>query len=175
MGFRRWINTVDTHTEGQPTRIVISGAPPLPGSTMREKLEHFRHHCDGIRTTLLAEPRGHLDMFGAVLTEPVSPGADFGVFYMHNSGYMNMCGHATIGVCTALFELGRKAARDGNPWRSTPPGLATGEQVPTRAGTQLTFFNPFGEPQLAHAPKPANDNAVVPASAVVPAVVPGGK
>ena len=102
----RWINAVDTHTEGEPTRIVTGGIAHIAGSTMAEKLAYFRKHMDGLRTALVAEPRGHKDMYGCVLTEPLTPDAAWGVFFMDNGGYMTMCGHATVGVSTALVELG---------------------------------------------------------------------
>jgi len=107
-----WISTVDTHTEGEPTRIVTAGVPHLPGETMSERRRMLREHHDHLRTALLAEPRGHKDMFGCVLTPPCSPDAAYGVLYMHNSGYMDMCGHATIGVATALVELGMVAVEE---------------------------------------------------------------
>ncbi len=102
----RSITTVDTHTEGEPTRIITGGIPPLRGSTMLDRLDDFRARMDGVRTALLAEPRGHRDMYGCVLTHPTSPEAAYGVFYMDNEDYMTMCGHATVGVSTALVELG---------------------------------------------------------------------
>ena len=105
MQFSHWISAVDTHTDGEPTRIITSGLPPLRGATMLVKLDDFRERLDHLRTALIAEPRGHADMYGCVLTQPATPDADYGVFYMHNEGYMTMCGHATIGVSTALVEL----------------------------------------------------------------------
>jgi len=102
----RWINTVDTHTEGQPTRIVTSGVGFLPGNSMAAKRRHFTKHLDHLRTMLLSEPRGHRDMYGCILTQPSVAQADVGVLYIHNSGFMDMCGHATIGVSTALVEMG---------------------------------------------------------------------
>ena len=106
MQFSHWIAAVDTHTEGEPTRIITSGIPPLRGATMLLRLDDFRERLDHIRTALIAEPRGHQDMYGCLLTQPTTPEAAHGVFYMHNEGYMTMCGHATIGVSTALVELG---------------------------------------------------------------------
>ncbi len=131
MRFNRWISTVDTHTEGQATRIVTAGVPPLPGNTMVDRLAYFARHYDGLRTTLIAEPRGHRDMYGCVLTAPSCSEADFGVFFMHNSGYMNMCGHATIGLCTALFELGMARTDGSNPRivLDTPAGTVTAHGV----------------------------------------------
>ena len=105
MEFSRWITAVDTHTDGEPTRILTGGIPPLRGTTMLLRLDDFRERMDDIRTALIAEPRGHRDMYGCVLTPPTTPEAAHGVFYMHNDGYMTMCGHATVGVSTALVEL----------------------------------------------------------------------
>ena len=104
MRFSSIIHTVDTHTEGQPTRIITEGLDHIPGATMVEKREYFRRNLDHVRTSLLAEPRGHRDMYGCVLTQPSRPDADFGIMYLHNSGYMDMCGHATIGLSTALVD-----------------------------------------------------------------------
>ena len=106
MQFQRLIQTVDTHTEGQPTRIITSGIGFLRGDSMAAKRDFFRAHSDHVRTALLAEPRGHRDMYGCILTQPCQPEADFGIIYAHNSGYMDMCGHATIGLSTALVEMG---------------------------------------------------------------------
>lgn len=106
MQIARWITAVETHTDGEPTRIVTAGLAPLPGRSLTEKLHHFRAKHDDLRTALLSEPRGHRDMYGAILTAPVAPDADYGLFFMDNAGYMNMCGHGTIGVSTALVELG---------------------------------------------------------------------
>ena len=100
------ITTVDTHTEGQPTRVVVSGIGELPGETMDERRREFRYRYDHVRTGLLGEPRGHQGMFGCVLTEPCDPRADFGALFMHNSGYLDASGHGTIGVATALIETG---------------------------------------------------------------------
>ena len=102
----KWINTVDTHTDGQSTRIITSGIGPIPGKSMIEKLHFFRNNMDPIRTSLMHEPRGHRGMFGCLLTEPTTPEADYGVIFMDSGGYMNMCGMATIGVATALAEMG---------------------------------------------------------------------
>ena len=84
----------------------MSGIGAVSGDSMRERRRAFRYQYDHLRTGLLGEPRGHKGMYGAVLIDPCDPEADIGVLYMHNSGYMDMCGHATIGVATALIEIG---------------------------------------------------------------------
>lgn len=106
MRFDHWISTVDTHTEGQATRIITGGLRPLPGESVAAKMRFFKEEMDFVRLALISEPRGHKDMFGCVLTAPTVAGADYGMFFMDNAGYMNMCGHATVGVSTALVELG---------------------------------------------------------------------
>ncbi|WHY76571.1 proline racemase family protein [Neobacillus sp. WH10] len=98
--------TIDTHTGGNPTRTVISGLPTLIGETMSEKMLYMKKEYDWIRKLLMNEPRGHDVMSGALLTEPCHPDADIGVIYIETGGYLPMCGHDTIGVCTALVESG---------------------------------------------------------------------
>lgn len=98
--------TIDSHTMGEPTRIVLKGFPKLLGTTMMEKKEYLEKHFDHYRTALMLEPRGHKDMFGAVITEPVSKEADLGVIFMDSGGYLNMCGHGTIGTATVAVETG---------------------------------------------------------------------
>ncbi len=100
------VTTVDTHTEGQATRIVVSGVGELAGDTMAERCRDFRYRYDHLRPGLLAEPRGHAGMYGCVLVEPCRPEADFGAVFMHNAGYMDVSGQATIGVIAALIETG---------------------------------------------------------------------
>jgi proline racemase len=106
MEFTRLIQTIDTHTAGEPTRIVTSGLPPLPGTTMAEKRQFFASNLDYVRTFLTQEPRGHSAMHVAVLTTPTHPDADAAGLIMNSFGFLNMCGHGTLGVATALVELG---------------------------------------------------------------------
>ena len=106
MRFSQSIVAVDTHTEGDPTRIIISGIGNIKGKNILEKLHFFEKNLDHIRKALMAEPRGHKEMYGCVLTGPTIKEADYGAIMMDNSGYLSMCGHATIGICTALAELG---------------------------------------------------------------------
>lgn len=103
---------VDTHTVGEFTRIVVSGFPKLEGNTMIERKNYLAEHYDHFRQALMFEPRGHHDMFGAVVTEPVNPEADFGVIFMDTGEYLNMCGHGTIGTVTAVIETGLIEAKE---------------------------------------------------------------
>ncbi|MFC2947646.1 proline racemase family protein [Virgibacillus sediminis] len=119
------ITTLDTHTGGDPTRIVTDGLPEIIGDTMIEKKRYLIDHYDNIRTSLMHEPRGHRDMFGAILLEPTSPTADIGVVFMDTGGYLNMCGHGTIGVVTAIIESGivDKSGNEIELVLDTPAGL----------------------------------------------------
>jgi trans-L-3-hydroxyproline dehydratase len=92
------------HTGGEPLRIFTGGLPLLPGKTVLEKRAHFRQHFDHLRTGTMWEPRGHADMYGAVLTQ--SADADFDVFFLHNEGYSTMCGHAIIALTKFAIETG---------------------------------------------------------------------
>lgn len=97
---------VDSHTMGEPTRIILQGFPELQGNTMMDRKKYLEKHYDHYRTALMHEPRGHKDMFGALVTEPVSPEADLGVIFMDSGGYLNMCGHGSIGTATVAVEAG---------------------------------------------------------------------
>ncbi|MDJ0904338.1 MAG: proline racemase family protein [Xenococcus sp. MO_188.B8] len=103
--FSSSILAVDTHTAGEPTRIVLSGLPPIPGETMARKKQYMSQCLDHFRTLLIQEPRGHNDMFGCVLTPPANREAHYGAIFLDHSGYLDMCGHGTIGVATALIQL----------------------------------------------------------------------
>ena len=106
MRIAKTIETIDTHTMGQPTRIIRSGIINIPGGTMAEKKQYLIDHKDDVRRTLMNEPRGHKDMFGAIYTRPCHPEAHFGVIFMDGGGYLNMCGHGTIGAVTASIATG---------------------------------------------------------------------
>lgn len=98
--------TIDTHTMGEPTRIIIEGLPSISGNSMMDKKNYLVKHLDYIRTMAMHEPRGHKDMFGAVLMNPTKKEADIGVIFMDSGGYLNMCGHGSIGVSTILVNEG---------------------------------------------------------------------
>ena len=100
------IETLDAHTGGEPLRLIISGFPEPVGATMLERREWLRDHHDHLRTAIMLEPRGHADMYGALLTPPERPESDAGVLFMHNEGYSTMCGHGVIAVATQVFERG---------------------------------------------------------------------
>ncbi len=106
MRFKRLISAIDSHTEGEPTRVVIGGVPVIPGTTIQAKWEWAKTHLDGLRKLLMFEPRGSAFMSGSIVTAPCTPGADVGVIYIEVSGFLPMCGHGTIGTCTVLVEAG---------------------------------------------------------------------
>jgi len=102
----RVIHTVESHTEGMPTRVVVGGVAPIPGNSMFERRAYFLEHMDDLRTLLMYEPRGHSAMSGAILQPSTRPDADWGVLFIEVSGCLPMCGHGTIGVATVLVETG---------------------------------------------------------------------
>lgn len=100
------ISTLDTHTAGEPLRIILAGAPLPKGETILERRRAAKGDWDRLRRILMYEPRGHADMYGALIVPPVTPGALFGVLFMHNEGYSTMCGHAVIALARLAVELG---------------------------------------------------------------------
>ncbi|HZR39534.1 MAG TPA: proline racemase family protein [Ktedonobacteraceae bacterium] len=115
------ITTIDAHAAGEPLRIVTSGVPPLVGTTMLEKRRYMHENFDYIRRALMWEPRGHHEMYGCILTPPVTPDATLGVLFMHNEGYSTMCGHGVIALVTTLVKTGTIAATE----LQTPVNLDT--------------------------------------------------
>ncbi|MGB9792233.1 MAG: proline racemase family protein [Thermacetogeniaceae bacterium] len=125
MQISRSIIAVDSHTMGEPTRVVIGGIPQIPGKSMAEKKEYLEKRMDHLRRALMLEPRGHDDMFGSIITEPTSPEAHLGIIFMDTGGYLNMCGHGTIGAVTVAVELGMVEVKEPETEvvLETPAGL----------------------------------------------------
>jgi proline racemase len=98
------IRTIDSHTAGEPLRLIVEGLPSPEGDTMLAKRAWAQKHIDHLRRSLMLEPRGHADMYGAIFTEPVTSGAHAGVLFMHNEGWSTMCGHGVIAVTTIAIE-----------------------------------------------------------------------
>ena len=105
--FPEAIRVVDSHTEGEPTRVVVDGWPQLAGATMAERRDELRARHDHLRRAVVCEPRGHDAIVGALLTPPVTVGATSGVIFFNNGTYLGMCGHGLIGVVRTLEYLGR--------------------------------------------------------------------
>ncbi len=121
------VETLDLHCAGEPLRLIRSGYPAVPQLPINERREWVREHADGFRRLLMYEPRGHRDMYGAVLLAPHREDADIAVLFMHNEGYSTMCGHGIIALTQGLIEEGLYLATTPTTeirWE-TPAGLVT--------------------------------------------------
>jgi 4-hydroxyproline epimerase len=116
---------VDSHTGGEPTRVIISGGPDLGAGTVKQRLDRFRSDHDAFRRALVNEPRGSNVLVGALLIEPTDPSCDFGVIFFDNVTFIGMCGHGTIGMVETLSHLGRITA--GKYRIETPVGVVAVE------------------------------------------------
>ena len=123
--FPESVSVVDSHTEGEPTRVVVGGWPAPVGSTMAERRETLRRNFDHLRRAVVLEPRGHDAVVGALLTPPVTGDAAAGVIFFNDAGYLGMCGHGLIGVVRTLEHLGRLSA--GAVRIDTPVGTVSAE------------------------------------------------
>ena len=140
----RTFHTIDTHTQGEPTRNVVGGIPAIPGATMKDKMVYMMENGDWIRRLLCNEPRGNDVMSGTIVTSPCRPEADVGVLYFEVGGWMPMCGHDTIGVATALVESGMVKITEPvtHITLDTPAGLIRLEvQVDGAAALSVSFIN----------------------------------
>ncbi|QTX32562.1 proline racemase family protein [Aminithiophilus ramosus] len=135
--FDRIVHAVDSHTGGEPTRVVMSGLPRLEGATMLDRYQEIAEKGDGLRRFLMWEPRGHRDMFGALLFPAVTAEADYGVIFCDNRGFLTMCGHGSIGVAKTLVATGAVATTHPTTTvrLDTPVGLV-----------ELTVETPEGGP-----------------------------
>jgi 4-hydroxyproline epimerase len=104
------VRVIDSHTGGEPTRVVVSGAPDLGAGPLSARLACLRDRFDGFRCAVVCEPRGNDGMVGALLLEPHQPGCDCAVIFFNNVGYLNMCGHGAMGLAVTLAHLGRLPA-----------------------------------------------------------------
>src|SRR4051812_26128456 len=116
------VKTIDAHAAGEPLRLIVDGFPSPRGATMLEKREWVRRHADHFRRALMLEPRGHADMYGALLTEPVTADAHAGVLFMHNEGWSTMCGHGIVAVTTMAVDRGLITAASDELRYDTPAG-----------------------------------------------------
>lgn len=132
------IRTIDAHTAGEPLRLVVDGFPTPEGATMLEKRAWAMRHVDHLRRAIMLEPRGHADMYGALLTEPVTPGAHAGVLFMHNEGWSTMCGHGVIAVGTMAIERGLIWAGDATSFvLDAPAGPVSARVTVAKEGAQM--------------------------------------
>lgn len=137
------ITSIDAHTAGEPFRVITGGFPDLEGATILEKRRFVKKHYDQLRTTLMWEPRGHADMYGCLVTPPVTANADFGVLFMHNAGFSTMCGHGIIAITTVAIETGMVPVQ--SPVTTlridTPAGLVTAHARIAEGGVKSVFFH----------------------------------
>jgi 4-hydroxyproline epimerase len=117
------VRVVDSHTGGEPTRLVVSGGPDLGSGSLAHRLERFRGQHDGFRSAVVNEPRGSDVMVGALLCDPVDVESAAGVIFFNNVGYLGMCGHGTIGLVATLAYMGK--LRSGNHRIETPVGIVS--------------------------------------------------
>src|SRR5271156_821532 len=119
----RRVRVVDSHTGGEPTRLVVSGGPDLGTGSLADRMERFRDQHDGFRSAVVNEPRGSDVMVGALLSTPVDPSCAAGVIFFNNVGYLGMCGHGTIGLIATLAYL--KRIEPGDHKIETPVGIVS--------------------------------------------------
>lgn len=143
----RRIRVIDSHTGGEPTRLVISGGPELGHGPLPARVESFRRDHDAFRSAVVNEPRGSDVMVGALLCEPVDPTCAAGVIFFNNVGYLGMCGHGTIGLIATLSFMGR---------------VAPGEhRIETPVGTVTAILHPDGEVTVNNVPSYRSSAKVV--------------
>jgi 4-hydroxyproline epimerase len=130
------VRVIDSHTGGEPTRVVISGGPDLGGGPSSERLRRFRNQYDSFRSAVVNEPRGSDVMVGALLCDPVDPACTAGVIFFNNVGYLGMCGHGTIGLIATLSYLQRISP--GEHRIETPVGTVT---AVLHEGGEVTVHN----------------------------------
>ena len=132
------ISVIDSHTGGEPTRLIVAGGPDLGRGPMAERLERFRRDFDQFRSAVVNEPRGSDVVVGALLCEPVDPACAAGVIYFNNVGYLGMCGHGTIGLLVTLAHMGR---------------IRPGEhRIETSVGTVTATLHPDGGVTVTNVP-----------------------
>ncbi len=134
----RRVKAIDSHTGGEPTRVVIDGGPDLGGGTMAERLARFRGEHDDFRCAVVNEPRGSDVLVGALLCGPVDPKCSAGVIFFNNVGYLGMCGHGTIGLVVTLAHTGRIGAGE--------------HRIETPVGTVKAILHETGEVTVENVP-----------------------
>ncbi len=132
------VSIIDSHTAGEPTRLILSGGPDLGSASLADRQERFRQEHDTFRTSVLNEPRGSDVIVGALLCTPVDPACAAGVIYFNNVGYLGMCGHGTIGLIASLAYLGKIA-----------PGI---HRIETSVGTVSATLHPDGRVTVHNVP-----------------------
>jgi len=142
------ITTIEAHTAGEPLRVITSGYPDIPGTSMLERRAHAREHLDHLRRLLMLEPRGHADMYGAVLLPPATADGDVGVLFLHNEGYSTMCGHGIIALVKVGLEHGLFTADENDIRIDTPAGRIRARVV--RDGDEVAEVTFQNVPSFVH-------------------------
>lgn len=140
------IDIIDSHTEGEPTRVIVRGGPDLGSGPLTERRERFRTSFDHVRRAVVMEPRGSAQFVGALLCPPASASCTTGVIYFNNAGYLNMCGHGTMGVVVTLAHLGK-----------LQPGA---HRMDTPAGVVETVLHESGEVSVVNVPAYRKEHGV---------------
>lgn len=143
------ITTIEAHTGGEPLRIITSGYPDVPGSTILERRAYALENLDHLRRMLMLEPRGHADMYGALLMPPATDDGDVGVLFLHNEGYSTMCGHGIIAMVKVGLDHGLFEADDDNIKIDTPAGRI--RAVAHRDGDKVTDVSFLNVPSFVFA------------------------
>jgi 4-hydroxyproline epimerase len=125
MGLPRQVRVIDSHTEGEPTRVVVEGTPELRSVAIAERVVELRREHDALRSGVICEPRGHDAVVGTYIFAPNDPEADHAVVFFNNGGYLGMCGHGTIGLVATLAHLDR--LNPGTVLIETPAGVVKAE------------------------------------------------
>jgi 4-hydroxyproline epimerase len=141
------IQVVDSHTGGEPTRVVISGGPDLGTGPLSERVQRLSSQFDPFRSAVVNEPRGSDVLVGALLVAPHAPDCDFGVIFFNNVGVLGMCGHGTIGLMITLAHLGR-----------VRPGT---HRIDTPVGPVSATLHPDGQVSVANVPSYRHKSSVV--------------
>jgi trans-L-3-hydroxyproline dehydratase len=137
------IKTIDAHTAGEPLRIILEGLPEIKGKTILEKRKYMKENFDHLRKALMFEPRGHADMYGAIITESECEDSDFGVLFLHNEGYSTMCGHGIIALTKVAVQTGMiKATEPLTEIKiDTPAGLVTSFAKINNGEVESVYFH----------------------------------
>jgi proline racemase len=145
------ITTIDAHTAGEPLRIITAGLPQIPGDTILAKRRYAKENLDQLRKALMWEPRGHADMYGCIITDPVTPDGDLGVLFLHNEGFSTMCGHGIIGLAKVGLDTGLIDKPGDNPVvkMDTPAGRVTA--IGKRENGSITSVSFLNVPSFVYA------------------------
>ncbi|HEU4318972.1 MAG TPA: proline racemase family protein [Acidimicrobiia bacterium] len=136
------LTVVDSHTGGEPFRVVVEGLPEIPGDTVLERRRHAMENLDDLRRALMWEPRGHADMYGGWVGHPVADGSDMSVLFTHNEGFSTMCGHGIIALAKVVIDTGIVPAEIGERHLAidTPAGTISSTSSVTHQGVSATTF-----------------------------------